>query len=112
MIRVTKTEEPSKTVVTIDGQLSGESVGLVETSCKEAESDGKPVYLFLRDVTAIDDAGRLLLRHLARNGVRVSGRGVYTSYVVEAWTTDHDRRSCPMDADDGVNRLRGKAPSS
>ena len=46
MIRVTKTEEPSKTVVTIDGQLSGESVGLVETCCKEAESDGKPVYLY------------------------------------------------------------------
>jgi hypothetical protein len=74
MIRVTKTEEPSKTVVTIDGQLSGESVGLVETCCKEAESDGKPVYLFLRDVNAIDDGGRLLLTHLARNGVRVSGR--------------------------------------
>ena len=112
MIRVTKTEEPSKTVVTIDGQLSGESIGLVETSCKEAESDGKPVYLFLRDVTAIDDAGGLLLRHLARNGVRVSGRGVYTSYVVEGWTTDNERQSCPMDTDDGVNRLRGKAPSS
>jgi len=103
MIRVTKTEEPSKTVVTVDGRLSGESAGPVETSCKEAESDGNPVYLFLRDVTAIDDAGRLLLIHLARNGVRVSGRGVYTSYVVEAWTTGHDRQSCPMDADDGVN---------
>jgi hypothetical protein len=112
MIRVTKTEEPSKTVVTIDGQLSGKSIGLVETSCKEAESAGKPVYLFLRDVTTIDDAGRLLLRHLAGNGVRVSGRGVYTSYVVESWTTDHDRQSCLIDADDGVNRIRGKAPSS
>ena len=68
MIRVTKTKEPSKTVVTIDAQLSGESVGLVETCCKEAESDGKPVHLFLRDVTAIDDGCFLVLtanRHVA-----------------------------------------------
>src|SRR4029077_3371739 len=110
MIRVTKTEEPSKTVVTIDGQLSGGSVGLVRTCCKEAESVGKPVHLFLRDVTAIDDGGRWLLRHLARNGVRVSGRGVYTSYVVEEWTTANNRQISPRDADDCVNRLRGKAP--
>jgi hypothetical protein len=110
MIRVTKTEEPSKTVVTIDGQLSGESVGLVETCCKEAESDGKPVYLFLRDVTAIDDGGRLLLRHLALNGIHVSGKGVYTSYVVEEWTTVNSRQISPMDADDFVNQLRGKKP--
>lgn len=110
MIRVTKTEEPSKTVVTIDGQLSGESVGLVETCCKEADPDGKPVYLFLRDVTAIDDDGRLLLRHLARNGVHVSGKGVYTSYVVEEWTTANSRQISPMDVDDGVNQLREKKP--
>jgi hypothetical protein len=97
MIRVTKTEEPSKTVVTIDGQLSGESVGLVETCCNEAESDGKPVHLFLRDVTAIDDSGRLLLRHLAGNGVRVSGRGVYTAYVIEELTTPSSRKISPMD---------------
>lgn len=110
MIRVTKTEEPSKTVVTIDGQLSGESVGLVETCCKEAQSEGKPVYLFLRNVTAIDDAGRLLLRHLARNGVHVSGKGVYTSYVVEEWASANSRQISPMEADDGVNPLRGKTP--
>jgi len=87
MIRVTKTEELSKTLVTIDGQLSGEAVGLVQACCKEAESDGKPVHLFLRDVTAIDDGGRLLLQRLTGNGVRVSGSGVYTSYLVAELTT-------------------------
>jgi hypothetical protein len=108
MIRIIKTEEPSKTVVTIDGQLSGESVGLVEAYCKEAESDGKPVHLFLRDVTAIDDGGRSLLRRLAGNGARVSGRGLYTAYVVEELTTANSRRT--LDADDGVNKRRGKEP--
>lgn len=109
MIRVTKTEEPSKTLVTIDGQLSGEAVGLVQACCKEAESDGKPVHLFLRDVTAIDDGGRLLLQRLAGNAVRVSGSGVYTSYLVEELTTAaNGGRSSPVDADDGLNKLRRK----
>ena len=111
MIRVTKTQEPSKTLVTIDGQLSGEAVGLVQACCKEAESDGKPVHLFLRDVTAIDDGGRLLLQRLAGNGVRVSGRGLYTSHLIEELTTAaNGGRSAPVDADDGVNKLRGKTP--
>ena len=52
----------------------------------------------------------MLLRHLARNGVHVSGKGVYTSYVVEEWTTAKSRQIFPMDADDGVNQLRGKKP--
>jgi len=111
MIRVTKTEEPSKTLVTIDGQLSGEAVGLVQACCKEAESDGKPVHLFLRDVTAIDDGGRLLLQRLAGSGVRVSGSGVYTSYLVEELTAvANGGRSSPVDADDGLNKLRRKTP--
>ena len=111
MIRVTKTEEPSKTLITIDGQLSGEAVGLVQACCKEAQADGKPVQLLLRDVTAIDDGGRLLLQRLAGNGVRVSGSGVYTSYVVEELTTAaNGGRSALVDADDGLNKLRGKTP--
>ena len=155
MIRVTKTEESSKTLVTIDGQLSGEAVGLVQACCKEAESDGKPVQLFLRDVTAIDDSGLateagganntipgapatgnllandidpdsslgdgksviavrtggiegsgtsgtlgLLLQRLAGSGVRVSGSGVYTSYLVEELTAvANGGRSSPVDAE-------------
>ena len=111
MVRVTKTEKPSKTLVTIDGQLSGEAVGLVQACCKEAESDGKPVHLFLRDVTAIDDGGRLLLQRLAGSGVRVSGSGVYTSYLVEELTAAaNGGRSSPVDADDGLNKLRRKTP--
>ncbi len=86
MIRVTKTDERSHTTVTIDGQLSADSIGLVETCCSQAEDDGRPVQLFLRDVTTVDQAGRLLLRRLSSKGVRVIASGVYTSYLVETLT--------------------------
>jgi len=87
MIRVTKTEKRSRTLVTVDGQLAGDSVGVVETCCNPAESNGKPLHLFLRDVTTVDQAGRALLSRLAARGVHMSAVGVYTSYLVEELTT-------------------------
>ena len=84
MIRVTKTEEGTRTTVTVDGELSGESIAVVETSCPQAESSGKPVHLFLRDVTTVDRAGQRLLSRLASIGVSLEARGVYTSYLVQS----------------------------
>lgn len=86
MIRVTKTEEQSGTIVTVDGQLSGDSIAVVETCCNQAKSNGKPVRLFLRDVATVDQAGQLLLSRLAAKGVRLLARGVYTSYLVQSLT--------------------------
>jgi hypothetical protein len=84
MIRVTKTEERSRTTITIDGQLSGDSISLVETCCTQAGTIGKPVQLFLRDVTSVDRAGQTLLSRLAAKGVKLSASGVYTSYLVQS----------------------------
>jgi hypothetical protein len=86
MIRVTKTEEQSLTTVTIDGQLSGESISIVEACCNDARRNGNQVELFLRDITAVDQAGELLLSRLAAKGVRLGARGVYTSYLVQSLT--------------------------
>jgi hypothetical protein len=83
MIRVAKTEERSGTVVTIDGELSGDSITVVETCCSQAEANRKPVSLFLRDVTTVDQAGTILLRRLAGRGVHLRAKGLYTSYLVQ-----------------------------
>ena len=83
MIRVTKTEEQSRTLVTIDGELSGDSLTVVETCCSQAVAKRKPVYLFLRDVTTVDQAGTVLLRRLAATGIRMLASGLYTSYLVQ-----------------------------
>ena len=84
MIRVMKTEQRSCTVVTIDGQLSADCITVVETCCSEAASDGKSVHLHLRDITAVDEAGKDLLRRLLANGVCLVASGVYTSYLVQS----------------------------
>jgi ABC-type transporter Mla MlaB component len=84
VFRVSKAEEKTRTIVTIDGELSGDYIEVVETCCDQAISAGKPVRLFLRDVPAVDQASRALLCRLAAKGVRLLARGVYTSYLVRA----------------------------
>ena len=83
MIRVTKTEEESRTLITIDGRLAGESVTIVETCCSQAELTRTPICLYLHDVTTVDQSGMTLLRRLASKGVHLLGRDLYTSYLVE-----------------------------
>jgi len=107
MIRVTKTEERSRTVVTIDGQLSGECVTVVETCCSQAASRRKPIYVFLRDVTTVDQAGTMLLRRLAARGIRLLARGIYTSYLVQTLAARHAPASAGTEhlASDAMRRM-------
>jgi hypothetical protein len=84
MIRVSKAEERSHTMVTIDGQLSADYIGVVETCCDQAMATGKPVHLLLRDVSTIDQAGRALLCRLAAKGVGLLAIGVYISNLVQS----------------------------
>jgi ABC-type transporter Mla MlaB component len=86
MFRITKADEPSRTTLTIDGQLSADSIAAVETCCSQAGSSGKPVQLYLRHVTSVDQAGQQLLSRLAARGIHLAASGVYTSYLVKALT--------------------------
>ena len=82
MIRITTADEPAHTTITVDGKLTGESIEPVQTSCIQALSNGKPVRLYLRDVSVIDEQGRGMLRRLAAEGVDLSARGIYSSFIV------------------------------
>ena len=92
MIRVITADELAGTTITVDGKLSGDYVDPVETCCKQAISRGKQVWLYLRDVSTIDERGRTLLRELARTGVGLKARGIYSSYVVDEIQSAHPGR--------------------
>ena len=83
MIRVMTSDELAGTTITVDGKLSGDYVDPVETCCKQAISKGKPVRLYLRDVSTIDERGRTLLQELSKKGVGLNARGIYSSYIVD-----------------------------
>lgn len=83
MIRILTANEPKAITITIDGQLVGENVDEVETCIQQTIGQQRPVHLFLRDVSDIDEQGRALLSRAAAKGVELSASGVYSSYVVE-----------------------------
>jgi hypothetical protein len=84
MIRILTADEPTAIRITVDGQLVDDCVDAVETCSYQAMAQGRPVHLFLRDVSHIDEHGRSLLSRLAGRGVQLSASGVYSSYIVGA----------------------------
>jgi hypothetical protein len=82
MIRILTATEPRGITITVDGRLAGEYIETVDTCVKQAVGQGRPVHLFLRDVSNIDEGGRVLLGRLAAEGVQLSAAGVYSSYIV------------------------------
>lgn len=104
MIRVTKSERRGRTIITIDGQLSGDYIEVVETCCKQAVSGGRPVDVFLRDVLTIDESGRALLTRLVAKGIRLLATGMYTSNVVGDLVAASSRASGSPSAGDDAGR--------
>jgi hypothetical protein len=82
MIRIWTATKPKTVTITVDGQLTREFVGTLDVSVKQANGHGRPIHLFLRDVTSIDEGGHGLLSRLAAKGVRLSASGIYSSYIV------------------------------
>ncbi len=109
MFRITKAEEQSKTILTIDGQLSADSIAAVETCCTQAGSNGRAVQLYLRDITSVDQAAQKLLTRLAARGIHLVANGVYTSYLVRSLTSaDATPENSPAGNGRGAEPARGR----
>ena len=69
--------------------------------------EGRPVQLYLRDVTSVDQAGQKLLSRLAAKGVHLAASGVYTSYLVQALTSEENpSRNHLNGSEDALNKAR------
>jgi ABC-type transporter Mla MlaB component len=82
MIRIQAAYNPDGITIAIDGQLTAEYVAEVESSIRESMEQSNGVHLFLRNVSHIDEMGRVLLFRLAAQGVELSAAGLYSSHVV------------------------------
>ena len=89
MIRILTADEPGAITITVDGELVDRCVDAVETCSYQAIGQGRPVHLFLRDVSHIDEHGRSLLSRLSALGVRLSASGVYSAYIVSEISKGH-----------------------
>lgn len=88
MFRIQQTAGATETVITMEGRLAGDYVAAAESCCDQAFSSGKPVVVFLKDVSVVDSDGRAFLRCLLLKGARIRATGVYTRYLVEQLERD------------------------
>lgn len=82
MIRIMTSNHAGGTTITVDGRFVGDYVDPVDVCVHQAMDEGRPVHLYLRDISVIDESGRMLLSRLASKGIELSASGVYSSYVV------------------------------
>lgn len=92
MIRILTDENAKAVTVTIDGRLVTDYIEAVESSVHQAKGKQRPVHLFLRDVSEIDDDGRKLLSRMAEKGVELNANGLYSTYVVAEILRESARR--------------------
>ncbi len=83
MLHVSHTDSSTHTLITVEGHLAGEGVPLVSQYCLERLADDRPLVLYLKNVTEVDQGGRALLRQLIVRGVRLRASGIYTEHLVE-----------------------------
>jgi len=83
MFRISKTDQNTVVKLTIDGELIKNHVAIAQQCCEDLLDAGRTIEVVHRDVGVIDDDGRSWLGELLGRGVRVVGRNLYVSYVVD-----------------------------
>src|SRR5215467_3982986 len=85
MLRITTQKKRGKTVLDIEGRLSGPLVGTLEQCWRElrAASPDEKLHLNLCGVSFIDSAGRVLLKEIHRQGGELIAEGCLNEAIVE-----------------------------
>ena len=76
-------EDETMATLKVEGQIVGVWVDLLEREWLGATTDGSHVTIDLRDVSFVDAAGTLMLRSLARTGVRLVNPSPYVAALLD-----------------------------
>jgi ABC-type transporter Mla MlaB component len=95
MIRIETDQTESQLTFRIAGKLCGASVRALEDCWKAAHLSSPTLEkaVDLSDVSSIDKAGWCLLRHMHRDGVRFSAKGLAGQTVLDE-LTEKDKLTC------------------
>jgi hypothetical protein len=115
MLRITLHQESRQCRLELVGRLCGPWVDEAENAWRSAQCSTKEIEIDMRDVTGIDNAGRVLLTAMHRAGARLMAKGLWmTALVAEItgeWPFDGTRRQprrkdAPHDEDFRIRRDR------
>jgi hypothetical protein len=83
MLRITVSENGTVCRLTLAGKLGGPWVAETESAWRSVPRPGKQIEVDMREVTAVDDAGRDLLTAMHRAGARLIARGVAITALID-----------------------------
>ena len=76
-------QDETTATVKVEGRIVGVGVRLLERESLRATTAGLHLMIDLRDVSFVDAAGTLLLRSLARTGVRLVDPSPYVAALLD-----------------------------
>jgi hypothetical protein len=86
MLRITVHEDGGQCRLELEGRLGGPWVTETENVWRSAPCSGKEIEIDMRQVTAVDDAGRGLLSAMHQAGARLVAEGVAMTTLVHEIT--------------------------
>jgi hypothetical protein len=93
MLRITVQEDGTVWRLHLAGRLASVCVGETEKTWRSAQPCAKQVEIDMREVTAIDEAGRCLLRAMNQAGARLVAKGVAMEALVGEITGKRTHRN-------------------
>jgi hypothetical protein len=82
VFRLRQSENPHGILITIEGELKGEGVGILESTCLEALSKNAIVTVLIKNVTEIDAEGCSFLKRMAMTKAQMRAIGIYSRYII------------------------------
>lgn len=83
MFRLMQQDKADGILITIEGELRGDSVGIAESACRDALASNSQVTILIKNVTEIDADGHEFLRRAASAKARLRAIGIYSRYVIK-----------------------------
>ena len=83
MLKITTDADGGRTILKLEGRLTGPWVEELKTCWQKAVAGKQHVGVALNEVIFIDEAGRKLLADMHRQGVELTAAGCMTKAIIE-----------------------------
>jgi hypothetical protein len=93
MLRVTPIESEGRTILKLEGNVSGPWVGELRQCWMKLAKENVPVEVDLRAVSFLDPDGTTLLLGMKRHGARLFGGSVFIDSLLQAESAAQTARS-------------------
>ena len=83
MLKISVVEAPKQRRLVVEGALIAAWAAELRSVCRRSQGDGRELIVELRDLTAINDEGEMVLLELMCDGIKIRHRGLFAKHVLD-----------------------------